>query len=76
MLWIIPAWIATLVLAFMLGYWHRGIIKKIEVLEEAVKAKVDKQPEPEESVSQLIDPLDPIQEAIAERDRMLKELNQ
>lgn len=68
-------WILTLIATFLLGYHSRGLIKKIENLEEVIKSKVDKKPEPEEPKSELIDPSDPIQTAIYERDKMMRKLN-
>lgn len=44
-------------------------------LEEVIKSKVDKKPEPEEPKSTVIDPLDPIQEAIYEHNKMMERLN-
>jgi hypothetical protein len=75
MAWIIPAWTVSLIFVFLLGYHFRGMAQKIETLEEAVKMKVDRKPEPVEPISTLIDPTDPIQTAIYERDKMMKNLN-
>lgn len=75
MLWIIPAWVLSLALAYLLGYKLHRITAKIAELEEVVKSKVDKQPEPEEPKSTLIDPTDPIQEALWERKVMMERLN-
>lgn len=68
-------WVITLVCAFFLGYFLRGLTKKIAQLEEAITMKVDKKPEPEEPKSQLIDPTDEVQNAIWEREQMMKKLN-
>jgi len=44
-------------------------------LEEVVKSKVDKNPEPEEPQSQLIDPTDEVAEAIYQHNLMMEKLN-
>ena len=75
MLYIIPAWAISLVAIYLFGYYMRGLVKKIEHLEEMVKSKVDKQPEPEEPISMLIDPTDPVQEAIYEHKKLMEKLN-
>jgi len=75
MLWIIPTWLGSLLVAAICGYKLRDLVKKVEHLQEVVKSKVDKQPEPEEPKSQLIDPLDPVQNAIYERNKMMEKLN-
>lgn len=75
MLWLIPAWIISLVAAYFLGYHIAGIRKKVIELEEVIKLKVDKQPEVEEPKSTLIDPDDPVQQAKWERERMMERLN-
>lgn len=76
MLWLILAWAVTLVAAYVLGYHVRGLAKKIEHLEQVIQSKVDKKPEPPEPVSTLIDPADPVQEAIWAREQELKRMNQ
>jgi len=72
--WLIPVWAISLIGAFSLGYFVRGIMKKLAELEQAVHNKVDI-PVEEEPKSMLIDPLDPIQEAIYEREKLMKKLN-
>ena len=69
------AWVFSLAAAFYLGYHFRGLAKKIEVLEEAVKAKVDKKPVDEGPQSIIIDELDEVQVAMAEHARMMEKLN-
>lgn len=68
-------WVITVVAAFFLGYFLRGLTKKIAQLEQAIAQKVDKKPEEPEPVSELIDPTDPIANAIYERDKLMKKLN-
>lgn len=75
MLWIIPAWLLSVIAAFVLGYDFRGLTKRVEQLEEVVKSKVDKTPVIEEPQSTLIDPADPIQNAIYEHSKMMEKLN-
>lgn len=75
MLYIIPAWLGSLVAVYMLGYHMRGLTKRIDQLEEVIKSKVDKKPLPEEPQSMVIDPLDPVQEAQWEHQQMMKKLN-
>lgn len=65
----------SLIAVYCLGYYLHKLKDKVETLEEVIKSKVDKQPEPEEPISTLIDPLDPIQTAIYERDKMFKKMN-
>ena len=75
MLWIIPAWVVSLIAVFFLGYHFRGLTKKIEHLEETIKLKVDKPAEPETPKSVLIDPTDEVQNALYEHEQMMKKLN-
>jgi hypothetical protein len=75
MLWIIPTWLASVVLAALYGYHFRGLTKKIEHLEQAIQTKVGKQPEPEEPKSEVIDPLDEVQTAMYEHKKMMEKLN-
>lgn len=75
MLWIIPAWVLSLIAVFLLGYYLRGLKKKLADIEEVLKSKVDKKPEVEEPVSEIIDPLDPVQQAIYEHKVMMDKLN-
>lgn len=67
-------WAFSLVLAFLLGYRFRDFQKRIEVVEQAVKQKIDK-PKEVEPPSLLIDPLDEVQTAIYEAEKMQKRLN-
>lgn len=66
-------WIASLGVAFYLGYHFRTIDRKIEILEQEVKKKIDKPVEKPEST--LIDPLDPVKEAIYQAEQFNKKLN-
>lgn len=75
MLWIIPAWIASVIAIFLLGRYIGNITKRIVVLEEVVKTKVSKQPVVEEPTSTVIDPLDEVQTALYEHDQLMKRLN-
>ncbi len=75
MLWIIPAWIITCIGAALLGYHYRGLSKRIEHLEEAVKMKIDKPPEAQEPTSELIDPTDEVQNALYEHKKLMDRLN-
>lgn len=75
MLWIIPAWAISLVAVYFFGYYMRGLVKKIEHLEEVVKSKVDKKPLPEEPKSIVIDVDDPVQNALWEHEQLQRRLN-
>lgn len=68
------AWMLSVIVSFYLGYHFRILTQKIELIEEAVKTKVDKKVETE-TVSEVIDPLDPVQNAIYEHNKMMEELN-
>lgn len=74
MLWIVPAWLVSLVVVFLLGRYLGNISKRITQLEEVVKSKIDK-PEEVEPESTIIDPLDPVQEAMYEHKKMTEKLN-
>ena len=69
------AWFLSVVMSFYAGYKLRDLTKKIEVLQEVVKEKIDKPKEPEEPKSQVIDPLDPVQTAMYEHELLMKRLN-
>lgn len=75
MLWIIPAWVVSCIATFFFGFHYRGIVKKVESLEAEVKLKIDKPVIEPEAGSQLIDPLDPVAEAIWEHEQLQKRLN-
>lgn len=75
MLYIIPAWLASLIAAYWLGYFIRGLTKRIEQLEKTIKNKADKQPEVEEPTSTVIDPYDEVQTAVFEHEQLMKKLN-
>jgi hypothetical protein len=68
------AWVLSLAIAFTGGYYSKVVVKRVEVLEETVKSKIDK-PVIEEPKSQVIDPYDEVQTAIYERDKLMKKLN-
>lgn len=69
------AWIISVIATFLLGFHMREFKKRIEVVEKAIEAKVDKKPEPVEPPSTLIDPTDEVQTAIYERDKLMERLN-
>ncbi len=69
------AWVLSLAFSFYLGYRSRDLIKKVETVQEILKSKVDKQPTQEEPKSEIIDPLDPVKEAMYEQHQMMKRLN-
>jgi hypothetical protein len=71
---IVLAWVLSCSLAFLLGHYFGDIRKRVAVLEQSIKAEVDKPDEPE-AKSLLIDPDDPVQTAIYEHDKMMKKLN-
>lgn len=52
-----------MVASFIFGYHYKNFTRRVEIVEEAVKKKIDK-PVEIESPSMLIDVTDPIQEAI------------
>lgn len=68
------AWVFSLALAFLGGYYSKVVVRKVEHLEETIKSKADK-PTVEESKSQIIDPYDEVQTAIYEHEKMMKRLN-
>lgn len=76
MLWIIPAWILSLVAIFVLGFYIRGLAKKIVELDQEMKTKVNKKPEPTEPQSQIIDPYDPVAEAVYQHRKMMEKINE
>lgn len=68
-------WALSVMGAFWLGYRFQLLTKEVGVLQDAVKAKVDKKPKPEEPQSTLIDLTDQVKEAQWEHDQMIKRLN-
>lgn len=56
-----------------MGYHFRTVDRKIEVLEEEIKKKIDKPKE--EPKSLVVDPYDEVQNAQFELDQMNKKLN-
>lgn len=68
------AWVLSLVGAYLLGYHIADIRKRIADLASIIKSKVDKEPI-EEPKSEIIDPDDPVKEAMWEHEQMLKRLN-
>jgi len=75
MLYLIPAWILSCIATFWLGYFLRGITKKIAELEKVVQSKVDRKPPPEEPKSVLIDVYDEVQTMLYEHEQLNKRLN-
>lgn len=75
MLWIIPAWVVSCIATFWLGFYLRGLAKKVVELSQELTMKVDRKPQPEEPKSTLLDPDDPVQEAIWQHQQMQKRLN-
>ena len=75
MLWIITAWVVSLIATYFLGHYIANITKKVAELEKVITMKVDKTPEPKEPVSELIDVTDPIQTAIYEHKLLMEKLN-
>lgn len=73
--YIIPAWLASLIAIYFLGYYFRGLVKRVAEIEQAITMKVDKKPVVEEPSSTLLDPNDAVAEAIWEHKQMLKRLN-
>lgn len=71
---LIVLWILSVVLSFVLGCYIAKINIKFVAIQEVVENMVNPKPL-EEPSSQLIDPLDPVAEAIYERDKIMKELN-
>jgi len=67
-------WLLSLLASFTLGYKLGDLTKQIKSLQQAVKEKVDK-PVKEEPVSEIIDPYDPVQTALYEREKMMARLN-
>jgi hypothetical protein len=73
--WIIPAWIVSCIATFWLGFFLKGITKKVAELERIVQSKVDRKPPSEEPKSILIDELDEVQTMLYEREKLNKRLN-
>lgn len=64
------------IVAFVLGYRFQSLQKRVEVVEEAIKQKIDKPIEAEEeSPSSIIDPYDSVQTAIYEANKERERLN-
>lgn len=68
-------WLFSIVIAFEAGYFFRRVTKRIDMLEEVVKTKIDKKPV-EESTSTLIDLTDEVAEAKYQHEKMMRELNE
>lgn len=66
-------WALSILCAFGLGYFFRYLTTKIKVLEEQVREKIDKPKE--EATSTLVDPLDPVQEALYRQKKIMQGLN-
>lgn len=67
-------WFLSLLLTFYAGYQFKRFKERVDIIEEAVKAKVDKPKEEPESM--LIDPTDDVQTAIYEHKKMMEKLNE
>lgn len=67
-------WFFSLVTAFFLGYFLRGINNRVKILEQEVKKK--NSPVIEEPKSTIVDPLDPVQEAEWNQKEMMRKLNE
>jgi hypothetical protein len=80
MIWyIIPSSIGVCIFFFFLGFYIRGLNITIK---EVAKLVTEKLAEPEKPLrnpyephSEVIDPLDEVQNAIYERDQLLKKMN-
>jgi len=68
------AWVLSIALAFFIGYKLNKIESTIRGLSESVSKKKDVEPM-KSNDTVIIDPLDPIQQAIYERRQMMKGLN-
>lgn len=68
-------WALSVIASFWLGYHIQRLTKKVEILEDVVKAKVDRKPEPVEPRSTLIDLTDPVKEAQYAREQLMKKMN-
>lgn len=76
MLYLLPAWILSLALAFLFGYHYRSLVIKLKQLEQLLQSKADKQEAVvEEPKSEFLDPDDLVQQAKWERDELMKKLN-
>lgn len=65
--------VILLIASFLLGYYFRNLTDKVGKLEEEVKQKVSKPKKEPDSV--VIDPLDPVQEAIYQQKKLQERLN-
>jgi hypothetical protein len=76
MLYLIPTTLLACIATFFLGYHFRGLTKKVEHLEEVIQTKVSKPVVVLEGPqSDVLDPLDEIQEAQYQHRKMMERLN-
>lgn len=69
------AWAITTAATFVLGYMFRQLADRVKALEHQLKQKIDRPKPTEEPKSLLLDPLDPVQQAIWEREKMMERIN-
>lgn len=70
---LVLGWIISVIAAACIGYWFKSITAKIQHIETVIAKKVDKPPDTPDSV--LIDPTDPIQEAMLQQQEVMRRLN-
>lgn len=68
------AWVLSCIATFFVGYHYRELKVALASLRVSLEKKKDV-PTQNEGKSVFIDPLDPIQQAKYEHERMMKELN-
>lgn len=66
--------IATLIIGYFVGRFHREILDRLKFIETALKSKKDV-PKPDVHRSSLIDPTDPTQQVQDDWNETLDELN-
>lgn len=71
---VIFAWMLSVLLACWLGYKLSALQAAIEALQATLRRRPESV-EPQQPISTLIDPDDPISQAVWERERMMKKLN-
>lgn len=69
------AWVLSIVAAFMLGCRFEAVQKRLTLIEEALKSKVEKKPEPDPQKSALFDPYSVAEQTRREHEKMMEELN-
>lgn len=72
---LVLAWVMSIVCIFMLGYFLNTLGQKIKGLQEAIKDKMDKKPEPTPNKSSLYDPYSVRNRTKAEHDALMQKLN-